>query len=67
MKESTPRHEGDAVMALSRLLPRLQPRPETVPDEPADDVPAVVGTSRRFSSVRFQRLLPSPHPAPKAR
>jgi chromosome partitioning protein len=29
-------------MALSRLLPRLQPRPETVPDEPADDTPAVV-------------------------
>ncbi len=29
-------------MALSRLLPRLQPRPEPVPDEPVAQEPAVV-------------------------
>ena len=53
-------------MALSRLLPRLQPRPETVPDEPADDVPAAVDEPA-FQLRAVPASAPEPHPPPKAR
>ena len=51
-------------MALSRLLPRLQPRPETVPDEPADDAPAVVDEPA-FQLRAVPASAPEPAPAPE--
>jgi chromosome partitioning protein len=45
-------------MALSRLLPRLQSRPEPVPEPVGDETPAVLDESPRLQAV------PAPAPAP---